>query len=112
MQEEILQILITFICQFSYESSPSLLFINSSIFFAPEVQFDFPKDSEHVTLNTQLGHWAFSLVLTFSLMTWLWWWWKSFSLTASSTPRPVRYTAPPLSVGPSILPSIQHGPDP
>ena len=55
MQEEILQILITFICQFSYESSPSLLFINSSIFFAPEVQFDFPKDSEHVTLNTPSG---------------------------------------------------------
>ena len=55
MQEKILQILITFICQFSYESSPSLLFINSSIFFAPEVQFDFPKDSEHVILNTPIG---------------------------------------------------------
>ena len=37
---------------------------------------------------------------------------EEFQLDSILYPRPVQYTAPPLSVGPSILPSIQHGPKP
>ena len=69
MQEKILQILITFICQFSYKSSPSLLFINSSIFLHLKFTLIFPRIQNMWLSTFPLGRWAFSLVLTFSLMT-------------------------------------------
>ena len=96
MQEKILQILITFICQFSYKSSPSLPFINSSIFLHLKFTLIFPRIQNMWLSTFPLGRWAFSLVLTFSLMTRLRWW-KSFSLTASST-QGLYSTLPLLSV--------------
>ena len=103
---------ITFICQFSYQSSPSLLFINSSIFLHLKFSLIFPRIQNMWLPTLPLGCWAFSLVLTFSLMARLRWWSKSSRLAAPSAPRPVQYPAPPLNVGPSIPPSIQHGPEP
>ncbi|KAB0366433.1 hypothetical protein FD754_010589 [Muntiacus muntjak] len=80
--------------------------------FAPEVQFDLPKDSEHVTPNTPFGtlgiftcfdilsHGPAAVVV------------EEFRVDSTSAPRPVKYPARPLRVGPSVPPSVQHGPAP
>lgn len=112
MQEKILQILITFICQFSYRSSPLLLFINSSIFlhlkFIWFSQGFRTCDSQH---SLSLGCWAFSLVSTFSPL----WSAGGGRVLAWQHPLPKACTVhcPSSQCGPFHSPFlIQHGPKP
>lgn len=85
-----------------------LLTVNSTLFLHLKFNLISPRIWNWWLLTLLLGSLAFSLALTFFLMTRPWWWWMSFKLTVFSTPQHGTTHCPSSQ----RFPSIRHGPEP